>query len=79
MRVNQTLTVFLLARVVPYSSGVQQPMRATAIVGSHPHTGCAAPFEREQVVPTVCIHMVLAESEACRLSLWRPRCSRIWY
>ena len=46
--VNMTLTVFLLASVVPYSSEVQQPMRATAIVGRHPHARCAAPLDREQ-------------------------------
>ena len=46
--VNTTLTVFLLAPVVPYSSGVQQPMRATAIAGGHPHAHCAAQFAREQ-------------------------------
>ena len=40
--VNATLTVFLLAPVVRYStSKVQQPTRATAVLGSHPHTlGC---------------------------------------
>jgi hypothetical protein len=46
--VNVTLTVFLLAPVVPYSSEVQQPMRATAIMDGHQHTHQAAPFRREQ-------------------------------
>ena len=36
--VNATLTVALLARVFPYSSWVQQPMRATAILDAHPNT-----------------------------------------
>ena len=36
------------ARVVPYSSWVQQPMRATAVLGRHPHTLWAAPVDREQ-------------------------------
>jgi hypothetical protein len=34
--------------VVPYSSEVQQPTRATAILSSHPHTCPAAPSDREQ-------------------------------
>ncbi len=42
------LTVSFLASVVSYGSQVQQPMRATAIVGSHPQTHCAAQFGREQ-------------------------------
>jgi hypothetical protein len=40
--------VFLLALVVLYSSEVQQPMRATAILNRHPQTYYAAPFGREQ-------------------------------
>ncbi len=32
----------------PYSSGVQQPRRATAIFSSRPHTHQAAMFGREQ-------------------------------
>lgn len=31
-----------------YSSGVQQPRRATAVFGSQPHTRRAAPFDDEQ-------------------------------
>jgi hypothetical protein len=46
--VNTTLTVLLLSPAVQYSSGVQQPMRATAVLGCHPHTHQAAPFDREQ-------------------------------
>ena len=46
--VNDPLTVFLLAPVVAYSSEVQQPMRATAILSRHPHTHWPAPFDREQ-------------------------------
>jgi hypothetical protein len=34
--VNDPLTVFLLAPVVAYSSEVQQPMRATAILSRQP-------------------------------------------
>ena len=30
--------VDVLAPVVPYSSEVQQPMRTTATLGTHPHT-----------------------------------------
>ena len=47
--VNATLTVFLLTPAVPYSSEVQQPMHATAVLSSHPHTRHAAWFDREQV------------------------------
>jgi len=46
--VNTNLTVFLLASVVLHGNEVQQPMRATAILGSHRHTRWAAPFDREQ-------------------------------
>jgi hypothetical protein len=46
--VNDPLTVFLFAPVVAYSSEVQQPMRATAILSRHPHTHWPAPFDREQ-------------------------------
>jgi len=31
-----------------YSSQVQQPMRATAVLGERPHTRWAAPVDREQ-------------------------------
>ena len=46
--VNAVLTVFMLALVVPYSSGVQQPMRVTAVLNRRLHTRRAAPVEREQ-------------------------------
>ncbi len=46
--VNDPLTMLLLAPVVAYSSDVQQPMRATAILSRHPHTRWAASFGREQ-------------------------------
>ena len=36
--VNTTLTVLLFFPAVQYSSGVQQPMRTTAVLGCHPHT-----------------------------------------
>ena len=42
------LTAFMLALVVPYSSGVQQPVRATAVLSRRLHTRRAAPVEREQ-------------------------------
>ena len=47
--VNRSLTVYLFGRVVPYSSEVQQPMRATAVMSGHPHTRWSAPVDREQV------------------------------
>ena len=37
-----------MVKVVPYSSEVQQPVRATAVLGCHPDTHQAAPFDREQ-------------------------------
>jgi len=46
--VKPSLTVFLLVAAGPYSSEVQQPMRATAVLGSHQHTRWAAPFDRKQ-------------------------------
>ncbi len=46
--VNASLTAFLLARVIPYSSQVQQPAHPTAILGSRPHPCQTAPFDREQ-------------------------------
>jgi hypothetical protein len=46
--VNGTLTVSLLASVVPYSSDIQQPVRATATMDGHQHTHQAAPFGRDQ-------------------------------
>jgi hypothetical protein len=36
--VNHPLMVFLLAPIGPYSSEVQQPMRATTVLGCHLHT-----------------------------------------
>jgi hypothetical protein len=46
--VNLALTVFLLATAIPYSSNVQQPMRAPAVQGKHPHTHHAVLFDRKQ-------------------------------
>jgi hypothetical protein len=46
--VNMILTVSLLASVVSYSSEVQQPMHATAVLGCHPRTHHAAPFDHDQ-------------------------------
>jgi len=46
--VNATLTVFLVALAVPYSSEVQQPMRATAVLGGRPHMRLAGSVDREQ-------------------------------
>jgi hypothetical protein len=46
--VKTSLTVFMLARVFPYSSWVQQPVRAMAILGSRLHTRQAARFDHEQ-------------------------------
>ena len=48
INVNRSLTAFLLAPIGPYSSEVQQPMHATAVLGGHPHTRWAAPVDREQ-------------------------------
>jgi hypothetical protein len=36
------------SRPALYSSEVQQPMRATAVLGERPHTRWAAPVDREQ-------------------------------
>jgi hypothetical protein len=41
--------VFLLARVVPYGSYVQQPTRPMAILGNRLHPRQPAPFYCEQV------------------------------
>ena len=46
--VNATLTVFLVALAVPYSSEVQQPMRATAVLGGRPRMRLAGSVDREQ-------------------------------
>ena len=46
-RVNWRLTLFRRPDAAPYSSEVQQPVRATAIMSVHPHTRNAAPLERE--------------------------------
>jgi hypothetical protein len=46
--INVTLTVFLLAPVGRYSSKVQQPTRATAVLVRHPHTHRAASLNIEQ-------------------------------
>ena len=44
-----------MVTVVLYSSEVQQRMRATAVLGCHPHTHQAALFDHEQAAPIVCI------------------------
>lgn len=36
--VKESQTVFLLKRDVPYSGEVQQPVRATAVLGRRKHT-----------------------------------------
>jgi hypothetical protein len=46
--VNYDLIVIRLAVVVSYSSRVQQPMRAMAIMNGHQRTLQAATFGREQ-------------------------------
>ena len=46
--VNRSLIAFWLAAVIPYSSQVQQPMRATAVLSRHPHMHWTASFGREQ-------------------------------
>jgi hypothetical protein len=38
VNVNTALTAFRLARLIPYSSQVQQPVRPMAILSSYPHT-----------------------------------------
>ena len=38
----------LAPAVTPYSSGVQQPGHATAVLSRHPHTRWPAPFNHEQ-------------------------------
>jgi hypothetical protein len=48
INVNRPLTVFLLPAVILYSSGVQQPGHATAVLSGHPHTRWPAPFNHEQ-------------------------------
>ncbi len=40
--------MFLLAPIVPYSSAVQQPIRATAVLGERPQSHWAARLDREQ-------------------------------
>ena len=47
-RVRVTQSRDQMVTIVPYSSEIQQPMRATAVLGCHPHTYWAAPFDREQ-------------------------------
>jgi hypothetical protein len=48
MDVNAALTVSLLALVVRYSSELQQPTHATAIMSGHPHTRQAGWLDSEQ-------------------------------
>jgi len=45
--VNAALTV-LLGSAISYSTGVQQPVRATAVMSSHPRMRHAAQFNCEQ-------------------------------
>jgi hypothetical protein len=47
-QVRVTQSTDQMVTVVPYSSEIQQPMRATAVLGCHPHMQWAAPFDREQ-------------------------------
>jgi hypothetical protein len=46
--VNQRLTVLWLAVATLYSSGVQQPVLATAVLSRHSHPRYAAPSDPEQ-------------------------------
>jgi len=46
MRVTQSTEQ--MVTVAPYSSKVQQPMRATAVLSRHPRRHYAAPFDHEQ-------------------------------
>jgi hypothetical protein len=46
--VRVTQSTDQMVAVVPYSSEVQQPMHATAVLGCHPHTHWAALSNREQ-------------------------------
>jgi hypothetical protein len=46
--VRVTLSTDQMVAVVPYSSEVQQPMRATAVLDRRPHMRWAAPGDREQ-------------------------------
>jgi hypothetical protein len=46
--IHMVLTVLGLAATVPYSSWIQQPRRATAVIGKRPHVHWAAPLDREQ-------------------------------
>jgi hypothetical protein len=41
-------TIFRLTSAAAYSSKIQQPVRATAALGKHPHTRQAAPSDRKQ-------------------------------
>ncbi len=45
--VNWRLTLFRRPDAAPYSSEVQQPVRATAIMSLRPHTRNAVPLDRE--------------------------------
>jgi hypothetical protein len=47
MSVNRPVTDSLLAAIGPYSSEVQQPAHATAILSSQSHALQAAPLDRE--------------------------------
>jgi hypothetical protein len=38
----------MFAPIVPYSSEIQQPMRATSALGKHPHTHWTAPSNSNQ-------------------------------
>ena len=47
--VNWRLTLSRRPDAAPYSSEVQQPMRATAITSGHPHTRNAAPSVQDRL------------------------------
>ena len=68
VNVNLPLTVFLLAAVIPYSSGVQQPTRPMAILSSRPHPYWPAPFAASRGVPVATDQKVAS----CM-----PRCSTV--
>jgi len=61
--------VFLLAPVVPHSSGVQQPMRATAILGRYQHTRWAAPLTANRSAPVATDQKVGGSSPSERATI----------
>jgi hypothetical protein len=48
LRAITQLTTTRSAGAPPYSGEVQQPIRATAVLGKHPHAYCPAPSDHEQ-------------------------------